>query len=177
MNILEKIKLKDFAKLSTKKKKDLIQNNMDEYHKLNPPQSVKIQSIQEPKKIHTFNFYENDPIALLRYKIKAKKEYDDLIIWNGNNIFDDTDTLEDPRINFNLPFRFLTEEESETAGQSKMVRDITEEDKVHAQVKKAQGDPVYLGGKKRRRKKKKKKAFPSRRKNNRKNRTKKKARK
>jgi len=165
--------------------------------KLDPKKPITIQSIDN-KPSQKYTIYGWEPAVILKFKYisrnkmtpKKKEEFWERVIWNGNIKFNDTDILDNPGIQLNKPFRFLTKEESKKAGSSKMVRDIRVSD-TPAVANKATApkgmkwdedlkeyiDADLTGGrrKKRRRKKKKKKAFPSRKKNNRKNRTKKKA--
>ena len=205
------LKATDFSTLNPNEKKKLLEKKeiMTEFGStLDPKKSIKIQSIDN-KTSQDYTIYGWEPAVILKFKYisknkmtpKKKKEFWECVIWNGNNKLGDTDILDSTNINLKAPFRFLTKEESETAGQSKMVRNIRASDKFRRAVKKTSAiknlkAPGYVemrsyhdddldedidvdltGGKrkKRRRKKKKKKAFPSRRKNNRKNRTKKKA--
>ena len=193
-DVLKNIPISEYAKMPLDDKLKLMskQTTIEEWNTLDGKKNIQIQSIKNQKTIYknTYTIYGWEPIIILKFKYLAKnsshKEIWDLIVWNGDNQFSDTDALDHPNIDYNNPFRFLTKEESEKEkeerGSNKHVRQIRKEEtsaraadaaKVHAQVKKEKGGPVYLGGKKRRRKKKK--AFPSRKKNNRKNRTKKKA--
>ena len=205
------LKATDFSTLNPNEKKKLLEKKeiMTEFGStLDPKKSIKIQSIDN-KTSQDYTIYGWEPAVILKFKYisknkmtpKKKKEFWECVIWNGNNKLGDTDILDSTNINLKAPFRFLTKEESETSGQSKIVRNIKASDKLRRAVKKTSAmeklkAPGYVemhsfhdddldedidvdltGGKrkKRRRKKKKKKAFPSRRKNNRKNRTKKKA--
>ncbi|MBC8295699.1 MAG: hypothetical protein H8E55_07905 [Pelagibacterales bacterium] len=205
----------DFSTLNLTKKINLLENKdiMTEFDSaLDPKKPIKIQSIEDKAIIFKdiYTIYGWEPAVILKFKYisrnkmtkKKKEEFWERVIWNGNNKLEDTDIiLENGNIKLKLPFRFLTKEESEKAGSSKLVRGINASDKLRAVAKtaavankfKARGyvenhsfyddelgteiDVVIGGGrrKKRRRKKKNKKAFPSRKKNNRKNRTKKKA--
>lgn len=201
----------DFPTLNLTEKKNLLENTaiMTEFDSaLDPKKPITIQSIDDETS-KKYTIYGWEPAVILKFKYISrnemtptiKKEFWERVIWNGNNKLEDTDILDN--VNIKLPFRFLTKEESEEAGSSKMVRNIKASDKLSNAVNKTsamqklkppgyvENDSFYddeldedidvdltLGGgkrKKRRRKKKKKKAFPSRRKNNRKNRTKKKA--
>ena len=190
----------DFSTLKPNEKKNLLEkkNIMTEFgSKLDPKKPITIQSIDN-KPSQKYTIYGWEPAVILKFKYisrnkmtpKKKEEFWERVIWNGNIKFNDTDILDNPGIQLNKPFRFLTKEESKKAGSSKMVRDIRVSD-TPAVANKATApkgmkwdedlkeyiDADLTGGrrKKRRRKKKKKKAFPSRKKNNRKNRTKKKA--
>tara|TARA_B110000438_G_scaffold301366_1_gene356066 strand:- start:1262 stop:1840 length:579 start_codon:yes stop_codon:yes gene_type:complete len=183
----------DFSTLNLTKKKNLLEKKdiMTEFDSaLDPKKPIKIQSIDD-KTFQTYTIYGWEPAVILKFKYistnkmtpEKKEEFWERVIWNGNNKLEDTDIiLKNTNIKLKLPFRFLTKEESEKAGSSKMVRDIRVSDTAPEGMKWDEELNDYIdadltGGrrKKRRRKKKKKKAFPSRKKNNRKNRTKKKA--
>ena len=61
-------------------------------------------------------------------RIKNIQEFWDSVIWHENVKLSDTDILDPNKYKFDKPFRILTEEESKTAGQSKLVRNIMKED-------------------------------------------------
>jgi hypothetical protein len=191
----------DFSTLNLTKKINLLENKdiMTEFDSaLDPKKPIKIQSIDK-KTSKEYTIYGWEPAVILKFKYISrnemtqgkKEEFWERVIWNGNNKLKDTDIiLDNANIKLNLPFRFLTKEESEKAGSSKMVRDIRVSNTPAVANKATAPEGMkwdeelnyYInadltGGrrKKRRRKKKNKKAFPSRKKNNRKNRTKKKA--
>jgi hypothetical protein len=160
------IPIDKFQEKTTKQKKDFFTKDetLKEWDSLKGGHNIKIKRGTKGKVLSGFKIYGWEPSVMLKFKylsknankIKNKDKFWDSVIWHENKKLSDTDILDPTKYNINKPFRILTKEESTTAGQSKLVRNIMKEDnpnnkkneaatKIQAQVR---GQTVRNKGKK-----------------------------
>ena len=159
------IPIDKFKEKTTKQKKDFFTKSeiQRDFNSLRGGNEIKLQRGTKGRVLGGFKIYGWEPAVMLKFKylskngsrIKKKQEFWDSVIWHGNGKLSDTDTLDPKKYNFNTPFRILTKEESITAGQSKLVRNIMQDNpnnkkneaatKIQAQVR---GQTVRNKGKK-----------------------------
>tara|TARA_B100000575_G_scaffold191104_1_gene154197 strand:+ start:27075 stop:27941 length:867 start_codon:yes stop_codon:yes gene_type:complete len=130
---MEKIPIEDFKLKTTDQKKNFFTKDtlLKEWDLLKGGQKIKLQRGSKGKPLD-YTIYGWEPAIILKFKylsknrarVKDKEKFWDSVIWHGNQKLSDTDILDPSKYNFNTPFRILTEEESKTAGQNKIVRDI-----------------------------------------------------
>ena len=131
------IPIDKFKEKTTKQKKDFFTKSeiQRDFNSLRGGSEIKLQRGTKGRVLGGFKIYGWEPAVMLKFKylskngnkIKKKQEFWDSVIWHGNGKLSDTDTLDPKKYNFNTPFRILTKEESITAGQSKLVRNIMQD--------------------------------------------------
>ncbi len=126
------ISIKDFEDMPTDRKKQFfMKDTLKEWDSLKGAKEVKLQK-GTGKVSGGFYIFGWEAAIMLKFKylsknrarIKDKDKFWDSVIWHENKQLSDTDILDPNKYNFNTPFRILTKEESKTAGQNKIVRDI-----------------------------------------------------
>ena len=133
---MNNISIDDFQEMSTDRKKSFFTKEiLQEWDSLRGAKEVKLQK-GKGKVLGGFYIFGWEPAIMLKFKyisknrarVKDKKEFWDSVIWHENVKLSDTDILDPKKYPFDKPFRILTKEESKTAGQSKLVRNIMKED-------------------------------------------------
>ena len=131
------IPIDKFKEKTTKQKKDFFTKSetQRDFNSLQGGNEIKLQRGTKGRVLSGFKIFGWEAAVMLKFKylskngkrIKDKDEFWDSVIWHGNGQLSDTDILDPTKYNFNTPFRILTKKESETAGQSKLVREIMKE--------------------------------------------------
>jgi len=125
------ISIKDFEEMPNKK--TFFTNKiLQEWDSLKGGHEIQLQRGSKGRVLGGFKIYGWEPAVMLKFKylskngsrIKKKEEFWDSDIWHENKQLSDTDILNPDIYKFDKPFRFLSKQESKTAGQNKIVRDI-----------------------------------------------------
>jgi hypothetical protein len=142
---MNNISIDDFQEMSTDRKKSFFTKEiLQEWDSLKGAKEVKLQK-GKGKVLGGFYIFGWEAAIMLKFKyisknrarVKDKKEFWDSVIWHENQELSDADILDPNKYNFNTPFRILSKEESKTAGQSKLVREIEKDGECNRQLQKA----------------------------------------
>ena len=142
---MNNISIDDFQEMSTDRKKSFFTKEiLQEWDSLRGAKEVKLQK-GKGKVLGGFYIFGWEAAIMLKFKyisknrarVKDKKEFWDSVIWHENQELSDADILDPNKYNFNTPFRILSKEESKTAGQSKLVREIEKDGECNRQLQKA----------------------------------------
>ena len=131
------IPIKDFTLKSTQAKKDFFTKSdvQRDFNSLKGGSEIKLQKGTKGRVLGGFKIYGWEHAVMIKFKYLSKngnriknkqdkQKFWDSVIWHGNVEVSDTDILDPNKYNFNTPFRILSKEESKTAGQNKIIRDI-----------------------------------------------------
>ena len=142
---MNNISIDDFQEMSTDRKKSFFTKEiLQEWDSLRGAKEVKLQK-GKGKVLGGFYIFGWEAAIMLKFKyisknrarVKDKKEFWDSVIWHENQELSDAGILDPNKYNFNTPFRILSKEESKTAGQSKLVREIEKDGECNRQLQKA----------------------------------------